>query len=49
MQVTWGSVPLLGASFGTKIEVFKWKCPSKIQALVWIGTRKPETEQETVV
>ena len=41
--MTQGSAPLLGPSFGTKIEVFQWEDPLESQALVWLGTKKPET------
>ena len=34
---------------GTKIEFFQWAGPLESQAVVWIETRKPETEPETAI
>ena len=42
-------MPLLGTSFVTKIEVFQWADPPKSKALVWLETRKTETEPKTPV
>ena len=39
-------MPLLGASFGTKIKVFKWVDPPKFHALVFLGTRKPKIQKK---